>query len=52
VKIDNDEEMIQKIIEMLTKAEADRKADKEERKAFQEKMYADRKAYQGKMATE
>jgi hypothetical protein len=35
--MDNDEVMIQKIIEMLTKAEADRKA-------FQEKMAADRKA--------
>jgi hypothetical protein len=41
--MDNDEKMIQKIIEMLTKAEADRKA-------FQEKMDADRKAYQEKMA--
>jgi hypothetical protein len=35
--MDNDEEMIQKIIEMLTRMEADRKS-------FQEKMAADRKA--------
>jgi hypothetical protein len=35
--MDNDEEMMQKIIEMLTKGEADRKA-------YREKMAADRKA--------
>jgi hypothetical protein len=42
--MDNDEEMIQKIIEVLTKAEADRKADREERKAEQEDFLARMKA--------
>jgi hypothetical protein len=46
------EQDIQLIIEMLVKAEADRKAWQEEMAAWQEKTDADRKAWQEEMAAE
>jgi hypothetical protein len=48
--MDNMERTMQQIVESLAKAEADRKADKEDRKADQEKMAADRKADEENMA--